>query len=121
MRLKKFPTCQQLIASVQSWKKNYMLVAPTAGRVSFLKFWQTNQLVEANGKVFSVVPDRSGELLGKAELLSASLGKIKAGQRVNIKLDNYPYLEYGVVVGRVEAISLLPDEDGKYTVSSLEH
>jgi len=108
---------RELIASVQSWKKNYMLVAPTAGRVSFIKFWQTNQLVEANGKVFSVVPDRSGELLGKAELLSASSGKIKAGQRVNIKLDNYPYLEYGVVVGRVEAISLLPDEDGKYTVS----
>ncbi len=108
---------RELIASVQSWKKNYMLLAPTAGTVSFITFWQTNQLVEANGKVFSIVPDCPGRLLGKAELLSASSGKIKTGQRVNIKLNNYPYLEYGVVVGRVEAISMLPDEDGKYTVS----
>ena len=108
---------RELIAAVQSWKKNYMLIAPTNGTLSFIQFWQVNQLVETNGKVFSIVPNSSGKLIGKAELASANSGKIKVGQRVNIKLNNFPYLEYGVITGRVDAISMIPDEKGNYTVS----
>lgn len=108
---------RELVAAVKSWKKTYMLISPAKGKVSFVKFWQTNQLVEANGKVFSIVPSSFGQMVGKATLASASSGKIKAGQRVNIKLDNYPYLEYGVVEGRVRIISMVPDDEGKYIVS----
>lgn len=108
---------RELIAAVQSWRKTYMLIAPTSGTLSFIKFWQVNQLVETNGKVFSIVSNSSGKLIGKAQIAISSSGKIKCGQRVNIKLNNFPYLEYGMVVGQVEAISMIPDEDGYYTVS----
>lgn len=108
---------RELATSLQSWEKNYMLIAPADGTVSFVKFWQANQLVEANGKVFSVVPSRPGSLIAKARVSSASSGKMKAGQLVNIKLDNYPYLEYGMVEGRVAAISMVPDEENQFAVS----
>jgi HlyD family secretion protein len=108
---------RELVAAVKSWKKTYMLISPAKGKVSFVKFWQANQLVDANGKVFSIVQSSSGQMVGKATLASANSGKIKTGQRVNVKLDNYPYLEYGVVEGRVAAISMVPDDEGKYTVS----
>jgi len=42
-------------------------------------------------------------------------GKVKIGQRVNIKLDNYPYLEYGMLEGIIRSISKVP-EDQKYSL-----
>jgi HlyD family secretion protein len=38
-------------------------------------------------------------------------GKVKTGQRVNIKLTGYPYLEYGMVRGIVTSKSLVPTGD----------
>jgi hypothetical protein len=42
-------------------------------------------------------------------------GKVKTGQKVNIKLANFPYTEFGMLTGKVKSISLVPDQ-GKYFV-----
>ena len=47
---------------------------------------------------------------------SINSGKIKSGQKVLIKLDNYRYQEYGIVEGKVVNISLTPDDEGNYYV-----
>ena len=38
---------------------------------------------------------------------STGAGKVKLGSRVNIKLDNYPHIEFGSIEGVVGSISLL--------------
>ncbi|HMR15056.1 MAG TPA: HlyD family secretion protein, partial [Mariniflexile sp.] len=38
------------------------------------------------------------------------------GQKVFIKLDNYPYQQYGMLIGKVTNFSISPDKDGNYTV-----
>ncbi len=38
-------------------------------------------------------------------------GKVKKGQRVNIKIDNYPYMEYGMLKGFISKISMVPSDD----------
>jgi hypothetical protein len=38
-------------------------------------------------------------------------GKVKPGQKVNIKLSGYPYLEYGMVRGVIKSKSLVPSGD----------
>ena len=38
-------------------------------------------------------------------------GKVKPGQKVNIKLSGYPYLEFGMVRGVIKSISLVPSRD----------
>ena len=30
---------------------------------------------------------------------------------MNINLDNYPYLEYGIIIGKINSVSLMPSED----------
>jgi HlyD family secretion protein len=40
---------------------------------------------------------------------------VKPGQEVNIKLSGYPYLEYGMVKGRVKSKSLVTSGDS-YTI-----
>ena len=38
-------------------------------------------------------------------------GKIKSGQRVNIKVNGYPYMEYGTLQGIIRTISMVPNEN----------
>jgi HlyD family secretion protein len=49
--------------------------------------------------------------LGKVQLNRIGSGKVKPGQKVNIKFDNYPYMEYGMVEGKVNRISKVPTND----------
>ena len=43
--------------------------------------------------------------------ISARTGKLSIGQHVNIKLDNYPYNENGMLQGTVTNISEVPNKD----------
>ncbi|MDR0294914.1 MAG: hypothetical protein LBH91_01810 [Prevotellaceae bacterium] len=45
---------------------------------------------------------------GKIYLPPQGTGKIKTGQIVNVKLDNFPYMEYGMIKLQVESAMLLP-------------
>jgi hypothetical protein len=46
-------------------------------------------------------------VLGEAHISSFGAGKVKVGQEVNIKLNDFPYDEFGLLKGRVTAISQL--------------
>ncbi len=47
-------------------------------------------------------------IIGRVEIPSVGVGKVKIGQNVNIKLDNFPYMEFGLLRGKVKSISLIP-------------
>jgi len=47
-------------------------------------------------------------IIGKADIPSTGIGKVKSGQTVNIKLDNYPYMEFGMIKAKIKNISLVP-------------
>jgi HlyD family secretion protein len=100
-----------LNAAVASWEQTYLLVAPVSGAVTFTRFWSENQNVEAGEKVLTIVPAESGSMLGKISLPTEGAGKVKPGHQVNIRFDNYPYLQYGMVKGYVSNISKVPDDD----------
>ncbi len=92
------------------WEQQYLLVSPVSGKVSFTKIWSINQNVSAGDNVISVVPTDSKGLIGKLQLAIEGSGKVKKGQRVNIKLVNYPHMEYGMLLGIIERVSLVPAE-----------
>ena len=39
------------------------------------------------------------------------------GQRVNISVTGYPYMEFGFLTGKVMSVSLLADDESAYTVT----
>jgi len=104
-----------LKGAIDSWKKQYYLVSPVQGRVSFTNYWSKNQFVQHGKRVMTIVPEKEGELIGKMKLGFQGAGKVKKGQTVHIKFRNYPYLEYGMVKGIVRKISEVP-EDNVYMV-----
>lgn len=101
----------QLINSINSWELNYCLVSPIQGKVTFTKYWNTNQYIPMGESVFTIVPPEQDQLIGKALLPVQRSGKVKVGQRVIVRFLNYPDQEFGVVAGQVSVISLVPSED----------
>jgi hypothetical protein len=69
--------------------------------------------------VFTIIPENNKQYVAKVKAAALNSGKIKIGQRVNIKLQNYPETEFGMLRGRVSNISLTQDKDGLYLVDVL--
>ena len=100
-----------LASQIASWEQKYLLKAPSRGYVSFTKFWTKDQNVSVGEDVITIVPENSGNIIGKMNLSIRRSGKVKTGQRVNIKIDNYPYMEYGMLKGFIKNISLVPSDE----------
>ena len=98
----------QLFSAIQIWEQTYVLKAPVDGKITFTNYWAENQDIMASEDVFSIVPNAQGEIIGKALLPIARSGKVEKGQKVNIRFQNFPENEYGVVKGIVDNISRVP-------------
>jgi multidrug resistance efflux pump len=111
-----------LVNQLKEWEQTFILKSPISGEVTFNNFWSINQYVTSGSVVFTVVPDRNQKLIGRAEVPVRGAGKIEPGQKVNIKLDNFPHMEYGIVEGRVRNISQVPlvSENGAYYTIEVE-
>jgi HlyD family secretion protein len=111
----------QLKAAIEEWELMYVLKSPMDGKVTFTGYWTENQNVTAGSEIFSVVPNAiahstlhtTNYVFGKALLPIARSGKVKVGQKVNIRLENFPENEFGILQGRVKNISLVPVSAGQ--------
>jgi len=107
---------QNLLAQIEIWEQRYVLWSPQSGSCIFTRFWSSNQNINTGETVFTILPRDSGAIRGLMQIPAAGAGKIAVGQRVNIRLDNYPYMEYGLLEGIVSGISDVP-EQGSYFVT----
>jgi len=98
-------TYSDLKDNIKSWELKYMFIAPFDGKIQFLKFYSENQFVQTGEQIFTIVP-KEEKAFGQVVLPAQGSGKIKLGQEVIVKLDNYPYMEYGSLTGRIKSISL---------------
>lgn len=105
---------------IHNWEQTYLLISPIAGTVSFTKFWAVHQNVSAGDKVLTVIPLEPSKMIGKVSLPVAGSGKVKQGQKANIKLDNYPYQEYGTIQGIVQNKSLMANDSKESKEYSVE-
>lgn len=102
---------ERLTGQISWWEQKYVLKATTSGMVGFSEYWSPGQQVREGVAVFVVVPGTEGELLGRVSLPLAGSGKVKTGQKVLVKLANYPHMEYGMLTGRISSVSLVPAQD----------
>ncbi|MBE7633162.1 hypothetical protein F7642_02310 [Tenacibaculum finnmarkense genomovar ulcerans] len=89
----------KLKASIALWEQSYVIKSPIAGSVEYsMPFLNTAQFVKKHTPLFIVLP-KVEEIYVKGVMSSIGYGNIVKGDSVNIKLDNYPYKEYGIVKG----------------------
>jgi multidrug resistance efflux pump len=100
-----------LKAQERIWENTYLLISPITGTATFTKYWSENQSVNKDEPVLSIVPANPGDCIGRVFLKMQKSGKVKPDEIVNIKLSSFPYLEYGIVRGKVRSKSLVPSGD----------
>lgn len=103
-----------LRSNVSKWKQTYLLLAPIEGRIS-LNGLTVQQFVRQGDQIMTVVPFQNDKIIGRVSLPIAGSGKVKEKQRVILKLDNYPYHEFGSISGMVISKSLVP-KDNQYSI-----
>ena len=100
-----------LVAEIDKWKQMYLLISPIEGKISFFNVWAVNQNIKNGDELFSVISSRKQQYIGKCILPVVNSGKLAVGQKVNIKLDNYPFNENGMLQGIVNSVSEVSNKD----------
>ncbi|MBN2814673.1 MAG: HlyD family efflux transporter periplasmic adaptor subunit [Bacteroidales bacterium] len=103
---------QNLNTRIMVYEEQYLVRSPIQGTVTLSTFWSENQVVNIGDRMATILPKRESEIIGKAVIPTEGFGKVEAGQRVQIKLSGYPYMEYGILQGVISDISKIPDKEG---------
>ena len=98
----------QLRAQASQWTEQYAVISPADGTVSLQKVWSRGQHVLVGDVIASVVPDEGDRVIGRLQVPSSGFGKVAEGQTVNVRLNGFPYMEFGVLKGVVESIPAVP-------------
>ena len=102
-------TYDQLISNVTIWESQYLVKSPVDGVISFSNIWSENQNVVIGDRIFAIVSKSPGKLIGKCNIPISGIGKIRENQSLIIKLESHPFLEFGVVHGKINNISKIPE------------
>lgn len=100
----KIAETQTLLTSAKTKLKQKSLYAPVDGTVSFLKVSHAGEVVEPGQTLAEIAPHHAPLVL-MANLPNQEAGFVKTGMPVQIKFDAYPYQNYGVIAGKIAAIS----------------
>jgi HlyD family secretion protein len=102
---------ETMIGMVQEWKLNYALISPVNGMISLTRFWFENQTVKPGDRIVTILTGDPSPIIGRVQLPIRGAGKVEAGQKVLVRIDRYPYMEYGMLMGKVSAVSKIADEE----------
>lgn len=99
-----------LISEIDRWKSQYILSAPLSGAIVFAGVIQENQHINIGQEIFYLNPG-STDFFGEISIPQYNMGKVKEGQKVLIKLNSYPFQEYGVLNGEIKYVNSVPVND----------
>lgn len=99
----------ELMNAITVWREHYLQYSPIEGELEYLGFWRNNSFVQTGLELFSIIPEKS-TIIGEVLIPSFGAGKVKLKQVANVKINNYPYDEYGLLKGEVKSISRITNK-----------
>jgi multidrug efflux pump subunit AcrA (membrane-fusion protein) len=102
-----------LIGAIDRWNEENLLIAAMNGKVSMVQNWSEKQYIEQGKEIMAILPeDLEDNYFTQLFIPIRGSGRIEVGQRVLLKLDNYPYREFGQLEGVVIEPPGLQREEG---------
>jgi HlyD family secretion protein len=111
------PLDRQTVSAVDSGAAvvgRILVIAPVAGRIGTVKVLRRGEAFERGQTMMTLLPD--GPLVAEIRVPNKDVGLVKAGQPVKLKLDAFPFAEYGSVRGQL--VNVPPDAEGTETPDS---
>ncbi|UIE38140.1 HlyD family type I secretion periplasmic adaptor subunit [Leptodesmis sichuanensis] len=100
------------LSQAKEQHKQSIIRASVTGTVYDIKVAKTGATVQAGDELLSIVPQ--GEtLMLEAKVQNRDIGFIKQGMYTKVKLETFPYQEFGILQGTIDQISpnAIPDKD----------
>lgn len=104
-----------LLQGITDGGKEVWVKSPDSGKVMFASILIPGNRLMAGENLLSVVFPSRGDYIGIIKVPARDMAKIKIGQTAEVKLDMYPYMQYGILKGTVARITQLPS-GGYYSV-----
>ncbi|MBW4682798.1 MAG: HlyD family secretion protein [Microcoleus vaginatus WJT46-NPBG5] len=95
---------QQELQQIETELKNTIIRSPVSGTVQVLNLRNTSQMVRPGDLIAQVSPSEA-PLVVKALVSSEDISRVKAGQPVQMRVSACPYPDYGILKGKVTAVS----------------
>ena len=100
----KIAQVKALLETARTKLKQRSISAPVAGTISTLKVRHHGEVVQPGQPIAEIAPKHQPLILSTL-LPNQEAGFVKVGMSVQVKLDAYPYQDYGIIPGKVVAIS----------------
>lgn len=104
----------------QEWYQNNTIISPKAGKVNYMRNFYGDEYVVAGDLLFSI-NNVNSDPVAYCYLPIVGYGRVHEGQKARIKLNNYPFEEFGYLEGTVHLVSETPNEDFYLTVITLDN
>lgn len=117
---------RELLNDLQSliiqWKENYLIKAPISGELAFDERWTLEQPLNAGQTLFNLIPNEANnKIIGVCQMPTRNSGEVKKGILVQVRLDAFPYQEYGIIEGNISSIgSITQTSSNAETFSRVE-
>lgn len=104
-------------SEIDAWKSDHILQANSKGKVVFSNRMKVGQWIDANKPVFYIEPENylNEGFIGMLNFGQFSIGKVKEGQKVVIRLEAYPYQEFGILYGIIDYLPDISYSDSLYS------
>lgn len=102
------------------WQQNYVLKSPVEGKISFFTIWKENQFVNAGEGIMMILPPTQ-DFIVRGKLGAERYGKIQPGQKVLLKLQAYPYEEYGMLEAQLTRKTIVSMDTNYVVEMKLKH
>lgn len=103
----------QCLSETSRWIYHHVIKSPVSGRVSFSGIIQKYQNVQENQELFAVNPGNS-QFFGEILIPQYNTGKVRTDQKVIVKLQSYPFEQYGLIWGKLTYISDVTYKDNGF-------
>ncbi|MEQ9402848.1 MAG: HlyD family efflux transporter periplasmic adaptor subunit [Cyclobacteriaceae bacterium] len=110
LRINLLNSFRLLVSKISEWESKYVFVAEIDGTLEYLDHYENGKFVKTSEPLFSILPS-DNSFVGLAYLSSNGAGKVQPGQKAIIKLNSYPYQEFGFLEGEVTSVSLIANAD----------
>jgi len=95
---------RQELLQVQREITKTVVISPVSGVILKLNLRNQNQTVRIGEEIAQIAPSNT-PLVIKARVSTEDIGKVKMGQKTQMRVSAYPYPDYGILEGTVIGIS----------------
>ncbi|RMD99794.1 MAG: HlyD family efflux transporter periplasmic adaptor subunit, partial [Bacteroidetes bacterium] len=97
----------ELKTAIDSWKNGYLLKAPVSGVMALPDSRRNGQVLAAGEVILSLVPenDHDARPYCRAWIPAADIAKLKTGMEARIRLEAYPWQQYGELEARITKLA----------------